>query len=211
LHCRAVKKKTTFFEQGGFFVIILLTMNNLYFVRHGESEANANKTLAGWTDSPLTKKGIRQAEDLGQDLSGKQMKFDHIISSPSRRAYDTAATIAKATGFPLDKIVVKKTVMERCGGQLEGRSREVARSYSEADAVMLGAESVDTFAARVRKFINETESLQGDIILVSHSGFGKMLDVLLQGKQPVKLFEHNGFKNAKLYNLRSVMEEIQKL
>jgi len=43
---------------------------NVYFVRHGQSEANAARTYSGWSHVPLTEKGIADAAHAGQLLKG---------------------------------------------------------------------------------------------------------------------------------------------
>lgn len=173
-------------------------MNNLYFVRHGQSEANVQKTLAGWQDSPLTEKGLEQAEKLGKELAAGEITFDHIISSPLQRASKTAEILARYLDFPPDTIIIDKAVKERGGGKLEGKLRRETYEYSEEEAVVLGAEPFENFVARVSTFQENFQRLEGNILLVSHSGFGKMLDLLIKGRQPRALFEHPGFPNASL-------------
>lgn len=173
-------------------------MDNLYFVRHGQSEANATKTLAGWQDSPLTDKGLEQAERLGDNLASGEKKFDYIITSPLQRAYKTAEILAAHLHFPSEKIIIDDAVKERGGGKLEGRLRRETYDYSEAEAVVLGAEPFEDFVARVSTFWQKVQQLEGSVLLVSHSGFGKMLDLQIKGRPPRALFEHPGFPNATL-------------
>ena len=37
-------------------------MKDLYLMRHGETKYNVELRVQGWSDSPLTNKGIKQAE-----------------------------------------------------------------------------------------------------------------------------------------------------
>ncbi len=67
-------------------------MTKLYLVRHGQTIWNKEKRFQGWSDSPLSKLGERQAYWLGERL--KEDKIDVIYSSSCGRAY-TTATIAK--------------------------------------------------------------------------------------------------------------------
>lgn len=68
----------------------------LYLVRHGESMSNAGLTdeLAETvrTDPPLSEKGVRQAELLGEYFAG--LEFDHILASGLRRASRTGHEVA---------------------------------------------------------------------------------------------------------------------
>lgn len=69
---------------------------NLYFARHGQTNANANM-IGGQhiseLDESLNQVGIQQAKDLAEQL--KEVKLDAIISSPLKRAYQTAEFINK--------------------------------------------------------------------------------------------------------------------
>lgn len=66
----------------------------LYFIRHGQTNANANMTNGKSItelDEPLNDTGITQAQELAEQL--KDVEFDVIISSPLKRAQQTAAII----------------------------------------------------------------------------------------------------------------------
>jgi len=89
----------------------------LYIVRHGESEANVNKIVQGHTDSPLTRRGIEQAEELAETF--KDIGFDAIYSSDLDRAKRTAQIIR------LDRDVKIKTsslLREKFFGIFEGKN-----------------------------------------------------------------------------------------
>lgn len=69
----------------------------LTFVRHAESEANADKMVN--TDVPgpsLTEEGQGQAQSLVQQLA--RNKYDGVYASPMVRTSQTAAPLAKALG-----------------------------------------------------------------------------------------------------------------
>lgn len=67
----------------------------VYFVRHGESEANVTPIFQPPT-SPLTEKGRAQAQAIAARAS--RLQFDALIASPFLRAKETAEAIAQATG-----------------------------------------------------------------------------------------------------------------
>lgn len=67
----------------------------IYFVRHGESEANSRPVFQS-IDSPLSETGKAQATLIAE--RAVNLSFDALISSPYPRAKDTAETIAKLTG-----------------------------------------------------------------------------------------------------------------
>src|ERR1035437_6117799 len=68
----------------------------LYFARHGNTNANANSPISPLNaeiDEPLNAESIVQANDLAEAL--RNVHFDAIISSPLKRAYQTAEIVNK--------------------------------------------------------------------------------------------------------------------
>lgn len=63
----------------------------LYLIRHGETQLNRERRLAGWTDVPLNKNGIELAHITGKALADTH--FDAAFSSPLMRARETARII----------------------------------------------------------------------------------------------------------------------
>lgn len=70
----------------------------LYLVRHAKSSW-ADMGLDDF-DRPLNKRGLRDAPEMGKRLKKRKILPDVIISSPARRAINTAEIIAKEVGFP---------------------------------------------------------------------------------------------------------------
>ena len=94
-------------------------MKKIYFVRHGESEANAQGLAAGSEfDTPLTDTGRAQARRAGQDLKDKKIQL--IVASTMDRALGTAKIIAKEIGYDSNKILTNKSFVERGMGIYSG-------------------------------------------------------------------------------------------
>lgn len=51
---------------------------NVYFVRHGQTYLNLYHRMQGWSDSPLTEKGLADAARAGQALA--KVDFDYAFS-----------------------------------------------------------------------------------------------------------------------------------
>jgi broad specificity phosphatase PhoE len=68
-------------------------MKRIYIVRHGQTYINRYNKMQGWCDTPLTKKGISEAEQAGEAL--KDVPFDIALSSDLKRASDTCDNIIK--------------------------------------------------------------------------------------------------------------------
>ena len=60
----------------------------VHLIRHGQSTANRNRQIAGWTDAELTERGIAQAQQLSQRLD--PTIYDSVWSSDLSRARETA-------------------------------------------------------------------------------------------------------------------------
>ena len=63
------------------------------FVRHGKTHFNEIQLKQGWCDSPLTKQGIKEIENMAEQL--KNYKIDAAYTSPILRAKNTAQIILK--------------------------------------------------------------------------------------------------------------------
>ncbi|MHA1674847.1 MAG: histidine phosphatase family protein [Promethearchaeota archaeon] len=69
-------------------------MLTLYLVRHGETTWNSERRMQGWSDAPLTLKGIQSAQALGRRL--KDVEFKEIYTSTSGRSVHTGSIIYNA-------------------------------------------------------------------------------------------------------------------
>lgn len=61
----------------------------IYLMRHGQTLFNELHKIQGASDSPLTAKGIRQAEIARDHFKNEGITFDVAYSSTSERASDT--------------------------------------------------------------------------------------------------------------------------
>jgi probable phosphoglycerate mutase len=142
----------------------------LWLVRHGETPASRDRTLAGWTNVPLTEEGERQATALRPRLAGQ--RFDSVWASDLERALRTARL---AWGEPRQDARLR----EMSFGELEGRSwdalrpeeREVVARFSGFTAP--GGESFDTLRARVLSFVDSLGP--GRHLLFTHGGVVRLL------------------------------------
>ena len=64
---------------------------NVYIVRHGQTLFNFLERVQGWSDSPLTDKGVHQAKAVANHLAS--VSFDAIYSSDLTRSMHTAEAI----------------------------------------------------------------------------------------------------------------------
>jgi 2,3-bisphosphoglycerate-dependent phosphoglycerate mutase len=95
------------------------------FLRHGRSLADDEGVHEGRYDSPLTEEGRSQAEKRGQDFASQGLGCRLIISSPLKRAQETAQILAKYLDIPVE---TDADWAERNNGLLAGLSFDEASS-----------------------------------------------------------------------------------
>lgn len=99
----------------------------LYLTRHGQTLWNLEGRFQGWNDSPLSEKGISNAEALRERL--KDIKFYEVYTSPVGRAMSTAQIIS---GLKKDEIIPDENLREINLGSWEGKLvKEVEALYPE--------------------------------------------------------------------------------
>lgn len=84
-------------------------MKNLYIIRHAKS--SWKETSLDDFDRPLNKRGKRDAPLMGNLLKEQGVAPDLIISSPAKRAKDTAKIIAKHVNYKKD-ILFEQNIYE---------------------------------------------------------------------------------------------------
>jgi probable phosphoglycerate mutase len=164
-------------------------MKHLYFVRHGQSLVNVGGqfcTQVGTElDQGLTELGREQAVNDGKKAAAAGMQFDLILSSPLARARETARIIAKQVGYLVDSIEVLDLIKELDFGELEGTECELFYSNNTyADlGKFTGAETIEQLQQRAERALAHVSNLpQDNILLVSHSLFGRAIRRVVAGK-----------------------------
>jgi len=126
------------------------------FVRHGETPPNRAGLLLGRSDAALTERGRAQAERLAKVLAG--WGVERVLTSPLRRARDTAAPIAAACGGAAE---VDERLVEIDYGEWEGspfgdlEPAVVTRWRGDGAFAPPGGESLEVVAERVASFCDE--------------------------------------------------------
>jgi len=95
-------------------------MKTVYFVRHGESTANAGFSVYQAGTSELTEEGRKQADFIAKRC--KKLTVDVLLSSTMKRAKDTAHVIAKEIGKEVE--MSDLFTERRLPQELIGRPRE---------------------------------------------------------------------------------------
>jgi probable phosphoglycerate mutase len=170
----------------------------LFFLRHGQCQANLDDTFAGATDnSPLTTLGRAQAEAAARNMQGLQ--FAAVISSPLDRALDTAKIVAARTGISPVLIQTDQRLLERDMGAMGGKKK------SEAPAgnwnAIQGLESSEAFRTRVLDFFREHKADMGNTLVVSHAGVASALEAARRGLAADQFFTIQPPPNGEMVRL----------
>jgi 2,3-bisphosphoglycerate-dependent phosphoglycerate mutase len=92
----------------------------LVLLRHGESIWNRQGRFTGWTDVPLSARGIEQAERAGRTLAAHGYSFDLCFTSSLTRATETLRIVLSALGQEGVPIGSSWRLNERHYGALQG-------------------------------------------------------------------------------------------
>jgi uncharacterized phosphatase len=176
-------------------------MKRIFFVRHGESEANAAGVTAGARlDVGLTEDGRQQARKVGEDLKDK--RIDLIVSSPMKRAYETAAIIAQTINYNQPKIIATPLFIERDLGELTGKKNELVKTYYDAGMLPASVETTESLQKRIIEGLEWLKTLPANnIVLVSHGGPGRMIRTIYRQEDHSQINSLARIGNAEIMEL----------
>lgn len=190
----------------------------LYFIRHGESQANEQNRFAGRLDAPLTALGLRQADqaaDRVAALAAGGVRIDEVHMSTLRRAQETARTIIERLPEPPDRVTVDEALMERDFGIYSGRNKSLVKKgigfagYTEAfhspTGRPPGGETWTEMHARVAAYYNDVllpASRAGrTVLVVAHKYIVEMFALVVAGAAP------DAYRDFKIPNARPLSED----
>ena len=158
------------------------TPTRLLLLRHGQTELSVQRRYSGRGNPALTEEGRRQADAAARYLA-QRGGISAVFSSPLQRAYDTAASAAKALGLD---VTVDDDLIETDFGAWEGLTFTEAAEHDpelhnrwlrDTGTCPPDGESFDTVLDRVSRARERiTAAHQGTTVLVvSHVTPIKML------------------------------------
>jgi probable phosphoglycerate mutase len=168
-----------------------------YFVRHGETDWNAERRLQGQLDIALNDVGRRQSAQCGSTLQGliaarRKAPADFaFISSPLSRARETMEILRSGLDLPRDGYAIEPRLAELSFGRWEGLTYAEVRALDGAALAVRerdkwnfttpDGESYAGLLARVRAW---HAGVKGDIIVAAHGGVTRALMVLFGVRTP---------------------------
>jgi broad specificity phosphatase PhoE len=168
----------------------------VYFVRHGQTDWNAEHRLQGQADIELNALGRAQADRNGRklrELIANPQDFD-FVASPLRRTCETMEIVRGAIGLPPHEYRTDPRLVEVHFGDWQGHT------FAELDALAPGTtmrravdkwhfvppgehgESYEMLSARVAPWFQE---LSRPTVCVTHGGVFRVLFRMV-GRKPKK-------------------------
>jgi probable phosphoglycerate mutase len=169
----------------------------IYYIRHGETEWNAQGRLQGVQDIPLNDLGRRQAVDAGRILArlferdGQNEASIGFVASPLGRARQSMELVRGTLQLPLAAYAIDDRLREIGYGQWEGSTLAemqaqdpdlFARRRAEKWTVSPpGGETYVSVQARMTEWYRD---LTADTVAVAHGGTARALMVALGFETP---------------------------
>lgn len=179
-------------------------MKRVFFIRHGQSEANINYDLLfekEEKDIPLTNQGLIDAANAAISLKAQldglliELKDATVLVSPWRRTMQTVMTIVNALGFlninaPIPTPLITEHYMNLVGHK---DNWQKFLDYKASgwnvpnfmDVQYEGGESLRGLFNRANIFVEQLRNMPDQtIIVVGHGKFIKMCMDIIDGKEP---------------------------
>jgi probable phosphoglycerate mutase len=141
-----------------------MAADEVWLVRHGETEWSRDGRHTSTTDLPLTAEGERVATSLRDRLDDD--RFVLVLTSPRRRARDTA----RLAGHP--EADVDDDLAEWDYGDLEGETTEEVREtypdWTIWTGPVPGGETADQVAARLDRVVARCREADGRVLVFGH-------------------------------------------
>ena len=148
-----------------------MTASEVWLVRHGETEWSRDHKHTSVTDLPLTDAGREVAGRLRDRLAGT--RFDHVLTSPRRRARDTA-TLAGFADAQVDEDLV-----EWGYGAYEGVTtaeiRQTVPGWTVWTHPTPGGETAEQVTERLDRVVGRLREYGGRVLVFGHGHASRAL------------------------------------
>jgi probable phosphoglycerate mutase len=156
----------------------------IYFIRHGETEWNAEARYQGQADIPMNARGREQARRNGLSLRPLLPKIAQAdyVASPLARARETMQIVRTVLDLPPDDFRIDDRLKEAHYGDWQGT---LAADLPRVDADGLVARTRDPYRWRpqggesyqdlMARAVPWFQSIDRDTVVVSHGGVSRVL------------------------------------
>ncbi len=169
-----------------------MTDPKIYYIRHGQTDWNAELRFQGQRDIPLNDTGRGQALHNGKTLKSllENPAPYTFVSSPLSRARETMEIVRRELGLDVDKYETEDRLIEVSYGNLEGITQPEMKAadrelyyYRKQNAWTFrpeGGESHEDVIGRVSDWINSLRA-DGQYIVTAHGAVGRVMRHLQAG------------------------------
>lgn len=148
-----------------------LTRIAFWYLRHGETDWNAQGISQGNVDIPLNDVGLAQARAAAPLLRNRGIAT--IVASPLSRARVTAEIVAERLGLPVE---IDPNLREVAFGVQEGQKMtDWFADWIEGRFTPVGAETFAGLQARAVAGINRAVALPPVVLVVAHGALFRAL------------------------------------
>ena len=142
-----------------------MPIQEVYLIRHGETEWSLNGRHTGITDIPLTENGRNLAKRLAPVLATE--RFALVLTSPLERARKTCELAGLGAHAEIDR-----DLMEWNYGEYEGLTPKQIDAQAPGWMIFTdgcpGGESPAQVSARADRLVARVRSVEGDVALFAH-------------------------------------------
>ncbi len=161
-------------------------IQQVYVIRHGETEWSLSGQHTGTTDIPLTENGRKKAQRLRPVLASRS--FALVLTSPLQRARVTCELAGLAAAAQVDP-----DLLEWNYGAYEGLTSIQIEEKRPAWVLFSdgcpGGESPEQVGARADRIVARARAARGNVVIFSHGHFLRVLAVRWLGL-PVSAGRH---------------------
>lgn len=153
----------------------MLTPTPFWFLRHGETDWNAQGLSQGRTDIALNHVGVLQAERAARTL--RTARIATIVASPLVRARRTAEIVAAPLALP---VALDPDLAEVNFGEQEGQPMgDWYDDWIEGRYTPAGAESFQELLERAVRAVNRALAQPAPVLVVAHGALFRALRLAL--------------------------------
>ncbi len=187
----------------------------ILFVRHGETDYNAEGRLQGQRDVPLNGRGRAQASAIGRalrmampDAVAALEAAGAFTASPLARTRETMERARAALGLAPGRYALESALKELTFGEWEGltwpqvEQRDPAGARArEADKWNFAPPDGESYAMLAERLQPWLASRDADCFVVSHGGVARALMTLIAGVSP------SAAENADIWQGKAILFE----
>ncbi|MDP1974902.1 MAG: histidine phosphatase family protein [Alphaproteobacteria bacterium] len=142
-----------------------MNKSSFYFMRHGQTDWNAQQLLMGQKDIPLNDLGKEQAKKTIQKV--RKLNIQTIYTSPLKRAFETAQIIATPLNI---NIIIVEDLKEVDFGTHEGQKikENFIDSWIDGNINNITCESFQDVHKRIQTIVNEMQKNPHCNLIIAH-------------------------------------------